>query len=774
MPIGIGEDHEELRARCGAGSRRAARPGAAALLDAETETLPPFWDELAAQGWLGIHVAEEYGGQGFGMLELAVVVEEMARAVMPGPAVPTMLAAAVVAAGADDAQRKALLPPLVDGTVPAAVALPGAGVLTGAPGRRRHADGARRAVGPVLGATLVAALLAPVTVDGAGAGGVWSTSTTPTGSPPPPWPASTPPGGWRRCRWTGPAVRPRAPAARRDERHWCATWRSSWPRRSAPAGRGWCLESAPTTPTSAGSSAGPSASSRRSSTAWPTCWWRSSRPPRWPGTRPRPPTPGTPAQAGCRPCWPGPSPSTPTSSAPRAASRSSAAWASPGSTTPTSTCGGPCRCASSSARARALRVEASRAAAGRQPAPARARAPRGRRARPGARSGAVVAEVAAAPDSGRAAPAAGRRPGCSPRTGPRRGAGGGARRAARHRRGARRPPHVHRPHLAVGAWALPTIIAHGTAEQQERWVGPTLRGELVWCQLFSEPGAGSDLAALSTRATRATAAGCSTARRCGRRSPCAPTGASAWPAPTPTPPSTRASPTSSSTCTATASRCGRCARSPATAMFNEVFFTDVFVPDDCVVGPVNGGWRLARTTLANERVSMASGATFGFGIEGILRSLAADGARGRRGPRPASGALLAEAQSVALLGARTTLRSVSGVEPGPEASVRKLLGAEHEQRVQELGLVLLGARGATTEGDAGRWSQGLPLHPVPDHRRGHERGAAQRHRRAHPRACPATPSPGTERRRQVGHHGLTASRHRRPSCGDGTRRDGHG
>ncbi|HEY6474522.1 MAG TPA: acyl-CoA dehydrogenase, partial [Acidimicrobiales bacterium] len=59
-----------------------------------------------------------------------------------------------------------------------------------------------------------------------------------------------------------------------------------------------------------------------------------------------------------------------------------------------------------------------------------------------------------------------------------------------------------RPHLAVGAWALPTIIAHGTEAQQERWVRPTLLGHLSWCQLFSEPGAGSDLAALSTRAER--------------------------------------------------------------------------------------------------------------------------------------------------------------------------------------------------------------------------------------------------------------------------------
>ncbi|MHB8329459.1 MAG: acyl-CoA dehydrogenase family protein, partial [Acidimicrobiales bacterium] len=130
-------------------------------------------------------------------------------------------------------------------------------------------------------------------------------------------------------------------------------------------------------------------------------------------------------------------------------------------------------------------------------------------------------------------------------------------------------------------------------------------------------------------------------------------------------------------------------------------------PDDCVVGEVNGGWRLARTTLANERVSMSSGATFGFGIEWILGSLG----NGPFADDPVVldrlGALVAEAQSVALLGARTTLRSVSGVEPGPEASVRKLLGAEHEQRVQELGLALLGPEGATTEGEGQQWSRGF-------------------------------------------------------------------
>ena len=105
------------------------------------------------------------------MLELAVVVEEMARAVMPGPAVPTMLAAAAVSAGADDAQRKALLRPLVDGTTPAAVTPAAVGTLAGT----RHDDGsievARRAA-PVLGAGLAERLLVAVTVAG-DEGPVW-------------------------------------------------------------------------------------------------------------------------------------------------------------------------------------------------------------------------------------------------------------------------------------------------------------------------------------------------------------------------------------------------------------------------------------------------------------------------------------------------------------------------------------------------------------------------------------------------------------------------
>jgi len=143
------------------------------------------------------------------------------------------------------------------------------------------------------------------------------------------------------------------------------------------------------------------------------------------------------------------------------------------------------------------------------------------------------------------------------------------------------------------------------------------------------------------------------------------------------------------------------------ALFNEVFLTDVFVPDDALIGSRGDGWRIARTTLSNERVSMSSGASFGHGVESLLRAIARRDPGAAPVPAGALGHLLVEAQSLALLGLRSTLRTLSRVDPGSGSSVRKLLGVEHEQRVQEMGMALYGADGAVLDGDAQRWEEGF-------------------------------------------------------------------
>lgn len=249
---------------------------------------------------------------------------------------------------------------------------------------------------------------------------------------------------------------------------------------------------------------------------------------------------------------------------------------------------------------------------------------------------------------------------------------------------------VRRPDLVIGGWAGPTILRHGTPEQQERFVPPTLSGELTWCQLFSEPEAGSDLASLRTRAVRADG---------GWKL----SGQKVW--------TSLAHQADWAICLArTDSSVPKHKgityflvdmRSPGVevrplreitgdARFNEVFLDDVFVPDDCVVGEVNDGWRLARTTLANERVAM--GSALGEPLENVLRSPAA--------PEHAErlGALVAQGLAVSVLDLRASLRVLSGQGPGAESSVRKLVGVRQRQDVAEFAVELLGPD-AAVEGE---------------------------------------------------------------------------
>jgi alkylation response protein AidB-like acyl-CoA dehydrogenase len=130
------------------------------------------------------------------------------------------------------------------------------------------------------------------------------------------------------------------------------------------------------------------------------------------------------------------------------------------------------------------------------------------------------------------------------------------------------------------------------------------------------------------------------------------------------------------------------------ALFNEVFLDGVEVPDDLVVGEVGDGWRVARTTLANERVSLSRTWTFGCGTPELLDALCGLREPARQAWLEPAGRLVAEGHALDVLGMRVTLKQLSGTEPGATGSVRKLLGMRHAQQVAELCWSMQGPAGA--------------------------------------------------------------------------------
>ncbi|OKH85127.1 acyl-CoA dehydrogenase [Mycobacterium sp. ST-F2] len=240
---------------------------------------------------------------------------------------------------------------------------------------------------------------------------------------------------------------------------------------------------------------------------------------------------------------------------------------------------------------------------------------------------------------------------------------------------------VVRPDISIGWWAAPTILGHGTPEQIDRFIPGTLTGDVYWCQLFSEPGAGSDLAALRTKAVKVDGGWKLTGQKVWTSNAHRANWGICLARTNPDAPKHKGITYFVVDMSSPGIDIRPLREITGEALFNEVFLDDLFVPDDCVIGPVDGGWALARTTLANERVAMAAGGALDKGMEHLLDVLGdreLDAAEAER-----LGGLIVAAQVGSLLDQLTAQMAVGGHDPGAPSSVRKLIGVRYRQALAE-------------------------------------------------------------------------------------------
>jgi alkylation response protein AidB-like acyl-CoA dehydrogenase len=257
----------------------------------------------------------------------------------------------------------------------------------------------------------------------------------------------------------------------------------------------------------------------------------------------------------------------------------------------------------------------------------------------------------------------------------------------------------------------PTLLAHGTDDQKQRWLPPLLPAAELWCQLFSEPDAGSDLASLATRADKVAGGWCLNGQK-------------VW--------TSYAQFADWGICLARSDRDAPKhkgislfvvdMRAPGVevrplvqltgeAEFNEVFLADVFVPGDHVVGAVNDGWRVANSTLSHERGTNPRQLVIHLQlVEELFRlALAGDGLDDHRLRQRLAQAYV-EVRLFQLHNWRTLSRLERGLEPGPEGSLLKLYWSEMSKRLHDTAMAVLGPaaplwRGATDNPGDGRWQR---------------------------------------------------------------------
>ncbi|MFG3436035.1 acyl-CoA dehydrogenase [Nonomuraea sp. NPDC047897] len=690
MAIGLNEEHEALRESV---SGWAERNIPAELLRAAADERPPFWRSLAEQGLLGLHLPEEAGGSGYGLLEAAVAIEALAERMAPGPYVPTVLAAAVVHAS----KRHELLPALADGTLTGAVALSGA--LTGT----RDGDGALVVSGtaePVLGGALADVLVLPVsTAEGEEWVALDASAATVTAVKSLDLTRSA--AKVELAGVTVPAERVLEGVERSGVRNLAAILFGA----EAAGLASWCV---------------------RSAAEYAKVRVQFGRPiGQFQGIKHKLSRMLVALEQARATVWD----ATRAEGAELEYAAAVAAVMAPDAAV---------RCAKDAIQTfggigytfehdvhlyyrRALTLRALLGPAAGWAATVTALALRGvtremeidlpEDAAPLRESiRAELAEIGelAGVEQKRALAARGFVMPHLPRPWGRAASPLEQVLIAQELKAAR----VKLPAMIIGAWVVPSVVSYGTPEQQERFLPKTLSGELIWCQLFSEPGAGSDLASLQMKAEKVEGGW----RLNGQKIWTSVAHVAEW-----------------GICIARDSAEGSKHEGityflvdmkapgvtvrPLTEMtgenlFNEVFLDDVFVPDELVVGEVGQGWKVARNTLSNERVSLSSGSGgTGASVPDLLGLIGRLGRELTPVEEHQVAEVICEAHSINALSLRVTLKQLAGAEPGADASVRKLLSTSHAQHVSETAVSLLGASAVVAAdmslGDAGYWNRAV-------------------------------------------------------------------
>ncbi|HEX7993551.1 MAG TPA: acyl-CoA dehydrogenase [Streptosporangiaceae bacterium] len=675
MSIAITDEHRALAQTVSDFlDKNGARAAARALLTAEDEELPAFWREIGQLGWLGLHVPEEHGGSGFGLPELVIVAEEMGRAVAPGPFVPTVIASAVIATAGSPQVQARLLPGLADGSVIGAFALAG---------NVRVSDGkASGEAGTVLSGKLADVLLvasgADVAIIDCHGDGV--TVTVPANLDPArraarvtldDAPAEVMPGAGQaltdlaRTMLAAEAAgvarattdMASAYAKVREQfgrpigmfeavKHHCANmlvgaelataavWDAA---RAAAAGGEQLTYTAAMAATLALAAADENANLN------------------------------TQVHGGIGFTW--------EHDAHLYLRRATAIEAIIDAETAAVQVTDSVRIGVKRARAIDLPTEA-------ELIRAEVREFIGRIADldAGARRKAMI-------ESGYVMPNWPKPWG--------RDAGAVEQLVIEQEFGA---AGIKRPSYGITSWVILTLIQYATPEQVSRWVVPALNQEVIWCQLFSEPGAGSDAAGIRTRATRTEDGWLINGQKVWTSGAHLSRYGLATVRTNPDAPKHNGITMMVIDLKADGVTVRPLKMVTGNSDFNEVFFDNVFVSDADVVGPVDGGWTVARATLGNESVSIGGG---GGGMampsDAFIAPLDAHPERLAGGPARV-GRHIARNQTMGVLNLRSAHRAVAGGEPGPEGNVTKLLLSEIGHEAAAIMAALAGPDLAFLEG----------------------------------------------------------------------------